>query len=200
MIEQIGRLQRFALVGALIAVIAFFALFAPGFARVDNLADVLLNNFALLAIASLGMTLALSLGAIDLSLGVSIDVLPEVFCRKNTRLVGLLPACNRSRIGKWIYVFLLATGRHKERDGRDHQGVPHQILPTNQHGFSYFPSKIWLLGERLSPMLVTYTAGRSCNGHAYSHAPQPTQRLGSMRGCFSVFVLPAESITSASST
>jgi ribose transport system permease protein len=51
MIDQIGRLQRFALVGALIAVIVFFALFAPGFARVDNLADVLLNNFALLAIA-----------------------------------------------------------------------------------------------------------------------------------------------------
>ena len=92
MIEQIGRLQRFALVGALIAVIAFFALFAPGFARVDNLADVLLNNFALLAIASLGMTLALSLGAIDLSLGVSIDVASLAFVLLSAHHVGVAPA------------------------------------------------------------------------------------------------------------
>jgi ribose transport system permease protein len=92
MIDQIGRLQRFALVGALIAVIAFFALFAPGFARVDNLADVLLNNFALLAIASLGMTLALALGAIDLSLGVSIDVASLAFVLLSAQHVGVVPA------------------------------------------------------------------------------------------------------------
>ena len=92
MIEQIGRLQRFALVGALIAVIVFFALFAPGFARVDNLADVLLNNFALLAIASLGMTLALSLGAIDLSLGVSIDVASLAFVVLSAHHLGVVPA------------------------------------------------------------------------------------------------------------
>ncbi|CAD6515618.1 ABC transporter permease [Paraburkholderia metrosideri] len=79
MIERIARLQRFALIAALIGIVAFFAAFAPGFARVDNLADVLLNNFALLAIASLGMTLALSIGAIDLSLGTSIDVASLVF-------------------------------------------------------------------------------------------------------------------------
>jgi ribose transport system permease protein len=92
MTEQIGRLQRFALVGALIAVIVFFALFAPGFARVDNLADVLLNNFALLAIASLGMTLALSLGAIDLSLGVSIDVASLAFVVLSAHHLGVVPA------------------------------------------------------------------------------------------------------------
>jgi ribose transport system permease protein len=76
---RLAGLQRFALVGALIAVIAFFAAFAPGFARPENLAQVLLNNFALLAIASLGMTLAVSLGAVDLSLGTSIDVASLVF-------------------------------------------------------------------------------------------------------------------------
>jgi hypothetical protein len=92
MIDQIGRLQRFALVGALIAVIVFFALFAPGFARVDNLSDVLLNNFALLAIASLGMTLVLSLGAIDLSLGVSIDVASLAFVLLSAHHVGVVPA------------------------------------------------------------------------------------------------------------
>ncbi|MEZ2307020.1 ABC transporter permease [Paraburkholderia sp. RCC_158] len=92
MIETIGRFQRFALVGALIAVIVFFAVFAPGFARAGNLADVLLNNFALLAIASLGMTLALSLGAIDLSLGTSIDVASLAFVLLSAHHVGVLPA------------------------------------------------------------------------------------------------------------
>lgn len=92
MIDRINRLQRFALVGALIAVIAFFAAFAPGFARASNLADVLLNNFALLAIAALGMTLALSLGAIDLSLGTSIDVASLVFVLLSARHAGLVPA------------------------------------------------------------------------------------------------------------
>ena len=92
MIEQIGRLQRFALVAALIAVIAFFAVFAPGFARADNLANVLLNNFALLAIASLGMTLVLSLGAIDLSLGTSIDVASLAFVLLSAHQVGVVPA------------------------------------------------------------------------------------------------------------
>lgn len=76
---RLAALQRFALIGALVVVIAFFAVFAPGFARVGNLADVLLNNFALLAIAALGMTLAVSLGAVDLSLGTSIDVASLVF-------------------------------------------------------------------------------------------------------------------------
>ena len=92
MIEQIGRLQRFALVAALIAVIAFFAMFAPGFARADNLANVLLNNFALLAISSLGMTLVLSLGAIDLSLGTSIDVASLAFVLLSAHQVGVVPA------------------------------------------------------------------------------------------------------------
>jgi len=92
MIEQIGRLQRFALVAALIVVIAFFAVFAPGFARADNLANVLLNNFALLAIASLGMTLVLSLGAIDLSLGTSIDVASLAFVLLSAHQVGVVPA------------------------------------------------------------------------------------------------------------
>ncbi|MEQ5842131.1 ABC transporter permease [Paraburkholderia acidicola] len=92
MIDTLARLQRFALVGALAVVIVFFAIYAPGFARVDNLADVLLNNFALLAIAALGMTLALSLGAIDLSLGTSIDVASLVFVLLSARHVGVLPA------------------------------------------------------------------------------------------------------------
>ncbi|AOK31775.1 branched-chain amino acid ABC transporter permease [Burkholderia singularis] len=68
------RLQRFAAVGALAAVLVFFAVAAPGFATLANVERVLVNHFALLAIAALGMTLALSIGAIDLSLGTAVDV------------------------------------------------------------------------------------------------------------------------------
>jgi ribose transport system permease protein len=92
MIERIAGLQRFALVGALLAVIAFFAVFAPGFARPANLADVLLNNFALLAIAALGMTLALSIGAIDLSLATAVDLASLVFVLMSAHHVGVVPA------------------------------------------------------------------------------------------------------------
>src|SRR5579883_2296150 len=35
---------------------------------------------------------------------------------------------------------------------------------------------------RVSPTLVTYTAGSSCTGQTFSHAPHPTQRLGSTCG------------------
>lgn len=79
MTERLSRWQPLSLVAAVIAVTAFFALSAPGFASVANLRDMLVNNFALLAIASLAMTLALSIGAVDLSLGTSIDVASLVF-------------------------------------------------------------------------------------------------------------------------
>src|SRR5690606_9476575 len=39
-----------------------------------------------------------------------------------------------------------------------------------------------LVLERLSPALVTYTAGWSTTGHTFSHAPQPTHNSGSMCG------------------
>lgn len=92
MTERIGHLQRFSLVAALLAVIAFFAVFAPGFTRPANLADVLVNNFALLTIAALGMTLALSIGAVDLSLGTAVDVASLVFVQLVAHQTGVLPA------------------------------------------------------------------------------------------------------------
>lgn len=69
--DATDRLSRLAALGALAAVLAFFAVAAPGFATLANVERVLVNNFALLAIAALGMTLALSIGAIDLSLGAA---------------------------------------------------------------------------------------------------------------------------------
>ncbi|WP_009915499.1 UDP-forming cellulose synthase catalytic subunit [Burkholderia humptydooensis] len=77
--DAADRLSRFAALGALVAVLAFFAAAAPGFATLANVERVLVNNFALLAIAALGMTLALSIGAIDLSLGTAIDVASLAF-------------------------------------------------------------------------------------------------------------------------
>ncbi|WP_321884650.1 ABC transporter permease [Paraburkholderia bannensis] len=92
MTDWFTRVQRFSLPGALIAVSVFFALCSPGFARPGNLADVLLNNFALLAIAALGMTLALSIGAVDLSIGTAIDVSSLVFVVLSAHHVGVLLA------------------------------------------------------------------------------------------------------------
>src|SRR3954454_6244457 len=47
---------------------------------------------------------------------------------------------------------------------------------------------------RVSPMLVTYTAGRSCTGQTFSHAPQPMQRAGSTCGrCRCTFFIPGGS-------
>lgn len=92
MTEGFARARRFAVVGALFAVLAFFAVAAPGFATLANVERVLVNNFALLAIAALGMTLALSIGAIDLSLGTSVDVASLVFVAAVAHRLGAAPA------------------------------------------------------------------------------------------------------------
>jgi ribose transport system permease protein len=52
---------------------------APGFFTPSNLLNILVNNFALLALVSLGMTLVISTGGIDLSVGTSIDIGSLVF-------------------------------------------------------------------------------------------------------------------------
>ena len=88
MTDRFSHPRRFSLVGTLLAVIAFFALLAPGFASSGNIENVLQNNFALLAIASLGMTLALSIGAVDLSLGSAIDAASLVFALLSASRVG----------------------------------------------------------------------------------------------------------------
>ncbi|MBB5415120.1 ribose transport system permease protein [Paraburkholderia atlantica] len=89
MTDRLVRIQRFSLPGALVAVSVFFAVCSPGFAQPRNLGNVLLNDFALLAIAALGMTLALSIGAVDLSLGTAIDVSSLVFVLLSAHHVGV---------------------------------------------------------------------------------------------------------------
>src|SRR5829696_6824984 len=43
-------------------------------------------------------------------------------------------------------------------------------------------SRITLVFDRVSPTLVTYTAGLSCTGQTFSQAPQPMQSDGSTCG------------------
>jgi ribose transport system permease protein len=66
-------LLRYAVVVALIGVFSLFSLLAPSFLAPANLISILVNNVALLAIVSLGMTLVVAAGGIDLSVGTAID-------------------------------------------------------------------------------------------------------------------------------
>jgi ribose transport system permease protein len=50
-----------------------FATLAPGFLTATNLVSVLVNNFVLLAIVSIAMTVVVASGGIDLSVGAAID-------------------------------------------------------------------------------------------------------------------------------
>ncbi len=68
-----GNLLRTLLILTFTALLVFFSLFAPGFFTLSNIESVLLNNVAPLAIAALAMTLVTSMGAVDLSIGTSID-------------------------------------------------------------------------------------------------------------------------------
>lgn len=71
--------SRYALVLALVAVFAFFSLTTTTFLTPGNLQSILVNNFALLAVVSMGMTLAIAAGGIDLSVGTAIDIASLIF-------------------------------------------------------------------------------------------------------------------------
>ncbi|WKN21250.1 ABC transporter permease [Azotobacter vinelandii] len=64
---------RLALPALFVAILAFFALAAPGFLSLGNLSSLLLNNFVLLAMVAIGMTCAIAAGGIDLSVGTALD-------------------------------------------------------------------------------------------------------------------------------
>jgi ribose transport system permease protein len=65
---------RFGLLGALLIVLIGFSIASPTFLTGANIFNVLVNNVALLGIVSLGMTLVVGAGGIDLSVGTSIDL------------------------------------------------------------------------------------------------------------------------------
>ncbi|MGY5809152.1 ABC transporter permease [Rhizobium sp. LEGMi198b] len=68
-----GSLVRYGLILALVAVFTAFSIATPTFLTLANLQSVLVNNFTLLAIVSIAMTFAVSLGGIDLSVGTAVD-------------------------------------------------------------------------------------------------------------------------------
>jgi len=68
-----------AVLVAFAAVFIFFAFGAQGFLSLTNFLNVLVNNVVLLAIVALGMTLVVTSGGIDLSVGVSLDLASLAF-------------------------------------------------------------------------------------------------------------------------
>ncbi|QFY61074.1 ABC transporter permease [Rhizobium grahamii] len=71
--RPLANLSRYGLILALIAVFSIFSAAAPTFLTPGNLQSILVNNFTLLAIVSIAMTLAVSAGGIDLSVGTAVD-------------------------------------------------------------------------------------------------------------------------------
>jgi ribose transport system permease protein len=76
---RLTAVLRYTVVFAFVAVFVFLSVRAPSFFNVSNLLNLLVNNFALLALVSLGMTLVTSTGGIDLSVGTAIDIGSLVF-------------------------------------------------------------------------------------------------------------------------
>ncbi|NPD16763.1 ABC transporter permease [Xinfangfangia sp. D13-10-4-6] len=85
-------LTRAALPLAVALAFAFFAVFADGFAQWNNLRALLVNNFALLAIVALAMTLAVHSGGIDLSVATAIDLASLAFVAALAAGYGVAPA------------------------------------------------------------------------------------------------------------
>ncbi|MGE0005435.1 MAG: ABC transporter permease [Parvibaculaceae bacterium] len=70
---------NYSVVIAFLAVVVFFSLSTPTFLTPANLYNVLVNNIVMLAIVALGMTIVVSSGGIDLSVGVAVDLASMVF-------------------------------------------------------------------------------------------------------------------------
>lgn len=66
-------LAKYGPILALVVVFSIFSAAAPTFLTLGNLQSILVNNFTLLAIVSIAMTLAVSAGGIDLSVGTAVD-------------------------------------------------------------------------------------------------------------------------------
>jgi ribose transport system permease protein len=79
-IAHAGRLAAsYSLIVVFIAICVVFSIVTPTFLSPANLYNVLVNNVVLLAIVALGLTLVVSSGGIDLSVGVAVDLASMVF-------------------------------------------------------------------------------------------------------------------------
>jgi ribose transport system permease protein len=77
--QWLPALLRYSVIIAFMGVLIFFSLTAPAFFTLTNFVNVLVNNFAILAVVSIGMTLVVTSGGMDLSVGTSIDISSLLF-------------------------------------------------------------------------------------------------------------------------
>lgn len=75
----VAGISRYAVALAFLMLLVFFSLASPSFLTPANLFNILVNNVVLLAIIAFGMTIVISAGGIDLSVGVSVDMASMVF-------------------------------------------------------------------------------------------------------------------------
>lgn len=76
---DVAGISRYAVALAFLMLLVFFSLASPSFLTPANLFNILVNNVVLLAIIAFGMTIVISAGGIDLSVGVSVDLGSMVF-------------------------------------------------------------------------------------------------------------------------
>ncbi|MBY3591347.1 ABC transporter permease [Rhizobium bangladeshense] len=76
---DVAGISRYAVAVAFFMLLVFFSLASPSFLTPANLFNILVNNVVLLAIIAFGMTIVISAGGIDLSVGVSVDMASMVF-------------------------------------------------------------------------------------------------------------------------
>ncbi|MCB8877016.1 ABC transporter permease [Acidisoma silvae] len=69
-----AQLVRVTTPAALVILFVIFAVVSPTFRTPGNILHILVNNFSLPALVALGMTLVVSAGGIDLSVGVAADI------------------------------------------------------------------------------------------------------------------------------
>lgn len=89
--ETLNNLSRYAVLAALLLIVIAFATAAPSFLTTSNIYNLVMNNVVLLAIVAIAMTLVVSSGGIDLSVGVSVDMASMAFIMlfKGGTIVGL---------------------------------------------------------------------------------------------------------------
>ena len=77
---DLETVSNYAVIGAFVIIAVVFAITAEGFLTAENLYNLIANKVVLLAIVSLGMTIVIAAGGIDLSVGVSIDLSSTAKC------------------------------------------------------------------------------------------------------------------------
>jgi len=90
---------RWGPIAALLVLFVFFSLATPTFFTVANLTSVALNHVAILALVSLGMTLVVAAGGIDLSIGAAFDMACLGFIDVLAHGGGALPALAAALLG-----------------------------------------------------------------------------------------------------